>query len=184
MDTVHGDLKGLNGLVSHEGTIKLIDFGNSRLSSNSTLQFTGSQPASTFSTRWTAPELLLDAGPYSIEADVYALGMTMLEAFSGKLPFCEIEKDPAVIMRVVIQKRHPERPFDSIPTPSRLANAVWELLPRCWSYDPLDRPSAFQVQTQIERIARERLHDATLPDSFGQLRAESPDQALAEHSEQ
>ncbi|KAG9077098.1 hypothetical protein FS749_011041, partial [Ceratobasidium sp. UAMH 11750] len=107
--------------------------------------------------------------------------MTMLEVFSGKLPFCEIGKDPAVITRVVIQKRHPERPFDSIPTPSWRGNAVWELLTRCWSYDPLNRPSAFQVQTQIERIITQgRLHNATLPDGFGQLRAETPEQALAE----
>ncbi|KAG9088663.1 hypothetical protein FS749_001990 [Ceratobasidium sp. UAMH 11750] len=168
MGTVHGDIKGLNVLISHDGTPKLIDFGNSRLNS-STLRFTGLQTASTFSTRWTAPELLIDGGIYSMEADVYALGMTILEVITGRVPFHDLRNDLAVITRVVVQKLHPDRPSELIPTPLRRGDAVWELLTHCWSFDPLVRPRALRVQTQIAEITREGSRAAHRADDFGRL---------------
>ncbi|KAF8595317.1 kinase-like protein, partial [Ceratobasidium sp. AG-I] len=72
--TIHGDLKGLNVLIDGKGTAKLTDFGNVLLEHYS-LQFTTTTTKSSHSIRWTAPELLLDEGTYSMEADVYALGM-------------------------------------------------------------------------------------------------------------
>ncbi|KAG9084710.1 hypothetical protein FRC06_003933 [Ceratobasidium sp. 370] len=166
--TVHGDIKGLNVLVSHDGTPKLIDFGNSRLSS-STLHFTGLQTASIFSTRWTAPELLIDGGIYSMEADVYALGMTILEVITSRVPFHDLRNDLAVITRVVVQKQHPDRPSGLIPTSTRRGDALWELLTHCWSFDPLVRPRASQVQTRVAEITREGSRAAHHADDFGRL---------------
>ncbi|KAG8743546.1 hypothetical protein FRC10_011786 [Ceratobasidium sp. 414] len=168
MGTVHGDIKGLNVLISHDGTPKLIDFGNSRLNS-STLHFTGLQTASTFSTRWTAPELLIDGGIYSMEADVYALGMTILEVITGRVPFHDLRNDLAVITRVVVQKTHPDRPTDLIPASTRRGDAFWQLLNHCWSFDPLLRPRASQVQTRVVEITREGLRAAHHADDFGRL---------------
>ncbi|KAG8725550.1 hypothetical protein FRC09_011277 [Ceratobasidium sp. 395] len=73
---VHGDLKGANVLISESYEPLLIDFGNAVLHDRS-LQFTYTTAKSNFSLRWTAPELLYGA-PCSFEADVYALGMTIL----------------------------------------------------------------------------------------------------------
>ncbi|KAG8763404.1 hypothetical protein FRC12_008564 [Ceratobasidium sp. 428] len=70
---VHGDLKGANILMSENFEPLLTDFGNSVLHDRS-LQFTHTMAESTFSLRWTAPELL-DGAPCSFEADSYALGM-------------------------------------------------------------------------------------------------------------
>ncbi|KAG9120141.1 hypothetical protein FRC07_004499 [Ceratobasidium sp. 392] len=144
---VHGDIKGLNILVSQDGSAKLIDFGNSRLKT-STLRFTGSHTAATFSTRWTAPELLNGSEAYTPEADVYALGMTILEVVSGQLPFSDLRNDPAIITRVVVQKQYPERPIDSFPL-TRQGDALWKLLTQCWSFDPSARPRASEIQTQL-----------------------------------
>ncbi|KAG9124638.1 hypothetical protein FRC07_010822 [Ceratobasidium sp. 392] len=167
MGTVHGDIKGLNVLVSQDGNAKLIDFGNSRLK-NSTLHFTGSHTASTFSTRWTAPELLNGSDAYTPEADVYALGMTILEVISGQLPFSNLSNDPAVITRVVVRRQYPERPSDSFP-PTPDGDALWELLTQCWSFDPSARPRASEVQTQVRNIGYEGLSAVSPPKHIGGL---------------
>ncbi|KAG9098021.1 hypothetical protein FS749_004907 [Ceratobasidium sp. UAMH 11750] len=92
---VHGDLKGQNVLVSDQGVPMITDFGNAVLQQG-TLQFTETMNAPQFTPRWTvrmveckrimttngccnqAPELLDDGPKQSQEADVYALGMTIL----------------------------------------------------------------------------------------------------------
>ncbi|KAG9100243.1 phosphatidylinositol-binding protein scs2 [Ceratobasidium sp. UAMH 11750] len=70
---IHGDLKGANVLVSDTDEPLLADFGNAVLYEQ-TLKFTYTTAKKNLSPRWTAPELL-DEGSYSVEADVYALGM-------------------------------------------------------------------------------------------------------------
>ncbi|KAG9096719.1 hypothetical protein FS749_007880 [Ceratobasidium sp. UAMH 11750] len=75
---VHGDLKGLNVLVNGDGAPMLTDFGNSVLQDCS-LNFTATTRKNSLSPRWAAPELLDEReGTHSREADVYALGMTVL----------------------------------------------------------------------------------------------------------
>ncbi|KAG9089131.1 hypothetical protein FS749_001594 [Ceratobasidium sp. UAMH 11750] len=75
---VHGDLKGQNILVSDNGTPMITDFGNAVLQQG-TLMFTETKHAPQFTPRWTAPELMEEDGiRQSQEADVYALGMTIL----------------------------------------------------------------------------------------------------------
>ncbi|KAG8747364.1 hypothetical protein FRC12_014095 [Ceratobasidium sp. 428] len=151
MGTVHGDIKAPNVLITRDGTAKLADFGNARLR-NGTLRFTGEYTASQLSTRWTAPELLTDGDDYTLEADIYALGMTILETISGMVPFSNIKTDPAVIGRVTIQKEVPDRPQSAIPLASKQGNDLWGLLTLCWSYDPKMRPKATYVKSEIAKI--------------------------------
>ncbi|KAG8725017.1 hypothetical protein FRC09_010221 [Ceratobasidium sp. 395] len=148
MGAVHGDIKGLNILISQTGTAQLTDFGSVRLKT-STLLFTGSQTVTAISIRWTDPELLNEGGGSSFPADVYALGVTILETITGKVPFSDIKTEPAVITRVVVQKKLLERPQPLIPSSSRQGDVLWKLLVRCWSYDPRDRPLATEVQNLV-----------------------------------
>ncbi|CAE6419857.1 unnamed protein product [Rhizoctonia solani] len=52
-DIVHGDLKGANVLVGHDGNPMLADFGNASIA-DATLQFTQTAAGPSFSPRWTA----------------------------------------------------------------------------------------------------------------------------------
>ncbi|QRV80017.1 Tyrosine kinase catalytic domain protein [Ceratobasidium sp. AG-Ba] len=73
LGVVHGDLKGVNVLVSKDEIAQLADFGNAVLREY-TIQFSKTSTKHNISPRWTAPELFRGS-KYSMEADVYALGM-------------------------------------------------------------------------------------------------------------
>ncbi|KAF8594712.1 kinase-like protein [Ceratobasidium sp. AG-I] len=150
--TVHGDLKGLNVLVAEDGTPQLTDFGNVLLEHYS-LQFTTTGPKSNHSTRWTAPELLLGTGIYSTKADVYALGMTILETITNKPPYAG-KPEPTVMGLVMFQKELPPRPLDLIPKGSEHGDALWATLTQCWSHDPESRPSAAAIGHMIKNITQ------------------------------
>ncbi|QRV74229.1 Ephrin type-A receptor 4 [Ceratobasidium sp. AG-Ba] len=150
---VHGDLKGANVLVSDAEEPLIADFGNAIVHER-TLQFTHSITKCNLSPRWTAPEVLAE-GLCTAEADVYALGMTILEVITGKVPYPEL-KDLAVILAVV-QKRFPTRPEEHISSASTEGDSLWQLLVQCWDFEPAARPTAKAVKDALESITPEGL---------------------------
>ncbi|KAG7376248.1 Mitogen-activated protein kinase kinase kinase mlk-1 [Phytophthora pseudosyringae] len=90
---VHQDLKCDNILVGNDGHAKLTDFGLS----SSVLRRNPRNPAGKYSkpmggVRWKAPELLLASKSststvtLTMEADIFAFGMCIMQAVSGKFP--------------------------------------------------------------------------------------------------
>ncbi|CAE6443930.1 unnamed protein product, partial [Rhizoctonia solani] len=144
-NAVHGDLKALNVLVSSDGTAKLTDFGLSTMSQSS-LAFSATSGSYSGSLRWAAPELIFDEAPKSKQSDVYALGMTMLEIFTGALPYSEYRKDYVVLMK--LQKgdlpTRPEQIKHDDP-----GSKMWQLLLRCWGRSENARPSAEYVSESL-----------------------------------
>ncbi|CUA69591.1 hypothetical protein RSOLAG22IIIB_08598 [Rhizoctonia solani] len=151
---VHGDIKGSNILVSHDHVPKLADFGTSFLSmSQYTLQFTrGTGSGMNSTVRYTAPEILKEETKLTTEGDIYALGMTILEAITGRVPY-EGSLEVAVIQKA-ISGIHPARPEQHIPTNNKQADAVWDLLKECWASDPGRRPSAPMAVDRLKTIVR------------------------------
>ncbi|QRV74672.1 Serine/threonine-protein kinase [Ceratobasidium sp. AG-Ba] len=150
INIVHGDLKGPNVLVSKDGIPVLIDFGNAIISEY-TLQFTQTTTKQDMSLRWTAPELMNNEKP-SYKSDVYALGMTILEIFTGKTPYHGM-RDPAVIFNVGTWKRVPDRPTDCIPLNEPWADILWDLLMSCWDHMSDYRPTAREVCGHLRKIS-------------------------------
>ncbi|KAF8597469.1 WD40 repeat-like protein [Ceratobasidium sp. AG-I] len=148
IDMVHGDLKALNVLVSPEGVLKISDFDYSILS-NTTLRFSKTSKNHGGTLRWMAPELLKlvrnEATPTfapmrNKQTDMYALGMTLLEIVTGRIPYFEFRNDMAVY-RAISRKKPPKRPKEMAEGDDR-ANEMWELLQKCWDHDPAVRPDA------------------------------------------
>jgi len=165
---IHGDLKGPNVLISSDGIPVLTDFGNAVLQERSLL-FTQTTTKHSLSPRWAAPELL-EGSKYSVPADVYALGMTLLETITGHVPYIE-KSDLAVFTTVVVKKEHPTRPEKFIPSDSQHGDTLWLLLTRCWAYEPETRPSAADVGGIMQTITREGLMDASVEAGTGRADA-------------
>ncbi|KAG8768159.1 hypothetical protein FRC12_005740 [Ceratobasidium sp. 428] len=151
-ETVHGDVKGANVLVSELGVAKLADFGNTVVKRH-TLEFTGSTGGARISIRWTAPEILRDEEQHTKEADIYALGMTFLETVMGKVPFPG--KSEQVVLANIMLGRTPERPSELDVMEKNKADALWRTMSRCWSHTVANRPSAFEVEQNLEKATRQ-----------------------------
>ncbi|KAJ1310557.1 hypothetical protein OPQ81_007287 [Rhizoctonia solani] len=150
---VHGDIKGTNILISKDYTPKITDFGTATLREY-TLRFTASDTTSKpgMSLRWTAPEILEETTGTSFEGDIYALGMTILEAITGEVPYFETVNESALVLKIARQE-HPVRPEAKIPLDDEKPNLLWSLLTKCWSYDPQNRPLITEVQNTMRVIA-------------------------------
>ncbi|KAG8756618.1 hypothetical protein FRC12_010509 [Ceratobasidium sp. 428] len=145
-----------NVLVSEDGTPMITDFGNAILEQG-TMQFTETVKQNGFTPRWTAPEILDEREVrQSKEADVYALGMTVLEVITGRVPYSHINNTVTLIKAVAIKHEIPKRPED-IPSDSKHGDALWSLLQRCWKYKIESRPKADQVAETMKGITRSGL---------------------------
>ncbi|QRW23085.1 kinase domain protein [Rhizoctonia solani] len=150
MDIVHGDLKGANVLIDRNGAPRLTDFGCASFLST-TLHFTQTNTGPSYSVRWTAPEILRGKTGHTKEGDIYALGMTILEAFTTEVPFSS-RSEISLYRHIVDRKKTPPRPESIIPERSVLGNVLWAILMSCWSYNPAGRPTAQAVHTLASQM--------------------------------
>ncbi|KAH7325192.1 kinase-like domain-containing protein [Rhizoctonia solani] len=134
---VHGDIKGPNVLVSDEGIVQVTDFGVS-ITDHQEIEFSTTS-AGGGTQRWQAPEILRGDSDSSMEADVYALGMTMTEIYTGERPYNSINLFQA-IQRVISGNLRPSRPI--ILSVDVTGNIVWDLMNRCWAENPAQRPTS------------------------------------------
>ena len=82
---VHRDIKGANVLVAHNGILKIADFGATMmLSGQKTMTEDGKQIQGT--PYWMAPEVIKQEA-YGRKADIWSLGMTVLEMATAKHPW-------------------------------------------------------------------------------------------------
>ncbi|KAL0565750.1 Rho guanine nucleotide exchange factor [Marasmius crinis-equi] len=150
---VHGDLKGVNILITPDGRACIGDFGLSRVAdTHAQLRLTTSTSRPAGTGRWLAPEILsAEAGP-SKKSDMYAFGCVCYEIFTIRQPFYELPNEMAVAVQVLVNKRRPSRPKET--DSSELSSEMWSIMERCWDSDPESRPSAAWVVKQVETMTR------------------------------
>jgi len=138
---IHGDIKGRNVLVGDDGSPQLCDFGQSKLVDIG--GFTATKLAG--SARYQAPELLPSDGSFTpkltLKTDIYGFSMTSLEIFSGKEPFFHLSQESSVIFQIQMGNR----PKRSVYSDGTFTDPMWELLVKCWSQDPAQRPAMTSV---------------------------------------
>ena len=137
-----------NVLIDDSGSACLADFGLTSVISDG--ETTSSSGMMVGTVRWMSPERL-DPGRFGLqgngltkESDCYALGMTIYEVLSGRMPFYQFTTLAAVINRVINGER-PERPRGAWFT-----DGVWEMLERCWNHEPSERINAESVLLCLE----------------------------------
>ena len=91
--------------------------------------------------RYGAPEVIENNSAFAtVESDTYSFAMLMLECITEKMPFPDIARDPAVIHARIHKKQSPPRP-DGQDRRNRVSDELWDLMNRCWSAQPEQRPT-------------------------------------------
>lgn len=127
---VHRDVTPSNVLLCRNGQVKLADFGIAKAFDSTELTAAGSLVGTA---RYLAPEQLTD-GVIDSRSDLYALGLVLFEAATGRRPFEGTTDAAAALARL---DRNPPSPYDLDPAIGRtLSDAILWALRR----DPADRP--------------------------------------------
>ncbi|KAG6548980.1 hypothetical protein Mapa_009422 [Marchantia paleacea] len=140
VNVVHRDIKCANILIDVHGTCKLADFGLAK--QISALEEVKFSKGSAF---WMAPEVIDPKKTFGKSADIWSLGCTVIEMFTGGPPFGDQEwvsrtdalqdiKQYRVMWKVV----HGEAP----PIPEGLSEDAQDFIRQCLIIDPAKRPTA------------------------------------------
>ncbi|WIA42340.1 hypothetical protein OEZ86_008352 [Tetradesmus obliquus] len=149
---IHRDIKADNILMSEDGAVRLADFGvaaaRARQVSMINLDMSAVMATTFVGTPcWMAPEVMAQDDGYDASADMWSVGITMIELAQGRPP---------------LSRAHPMRVLmDTInnPPPSldeHFSKCFKEVVDACLCKDPSQRPSAAELLGfRFFRMARE-----------------------------
>ncbi|KAH1096582.1 hypothetical protein J1N35_013503 [Gossypium stocksii] len=138
---VHRDLKSSNLLVDKNWTVKVGDFGLSRLK-HATFLTTKTGKGTP---QWMAPEVLRNE-PSDEKSDIYSFGVILWELATGKIPW-ENLNSMQVIGTVGFMNQRLEIPKDLDP--------LWaSIIASCWLSDPRSRPTFLELMDKLRKLQR------------------------------
>ncbi|CAE6520319.1 unnamed protein product, partial [Rhizoctonia solani] len=145
-------------LIDDQGRTKITEFGLTSLVEGFGLFAPSISQANR--TRWSSPELLdpdiEDQTPaYTVASDVWALGCTLFEIISGKLPYFKFKHDLRVQQEILSEKLPGRR--DSCLSPE--LEDFWPVLSQCWSWTPEHRPTVGSLAHSRDSCLSPELED-------------------------
>ncbi|XP_072970936.1 serine/threonine-protein kinase CTR1-like isoform X2 [Typha angustifolia] len=142
---VHRDLKSPNLLVDKKYTVKVCDFGLSRLKANTFL----SSKTAAGTPEWMAPEVLRDELSNE-KSDVYSFGVILWELMTLQQPWGNL--NPAQVVAAVGFNRR------RLDIPSELNPQVSAIIESCWDNEPWKRPSFSSIMESLKPLGFHKVH--------------------------
>jgi serine/threonine-protein kinase len=146
---VHRDIKPANLLFGEDGRLRIADFGLARALSEAGWTEPGDGLVGT--ARYAAPEQAR-SGRVDGKADVYALGLVLIEAVTGTVPLVREGALETMMARVDNDVEVPEA-----------MGPLREILARAGKADPDQRPDAAELGRALVAAARDMERPAALP---------------------
>ncbi|XP_057806094.1 uncharacterized protein LOC131021033 [Salvia miltiorrhiza] len=139
---IHRDLKSSNLLVDKNWTVKVGDFGLSRLKHETYL----TTKTGKGTPQWMAPEVLRNE-PSDEKSDIYSFGVILWELVTHKIPWDNLNS-MQVIGAVGFMNQRLEIPNDVEPQ--------WtSLIESCWHSEPQCRPSFQELMEKLKDMQRQ-----------------------------
>ncbi|KAI8008042.1 putative serine/threonine-protein kinase SIS8 [Camellia lanceoleosa] len=132
MKIVHRDVKSANCLVNKHWTVKICDFGLSRIMTDTPMRDTSSAGTP----EWMAPELIRNE-PFTEKCDIFSLGVIMWELCTLSRPWEGVPPE-RVVYAVANEGSRLEIP----------EGPLGRLIADCWA-EPQERPSCEEILTRL-----------------------------------
>ena len=129
MGIIHRDIKPSNLMLNQFGVVKVMDFGIAKVTGNQGLTRTGFQLGTLY---YMSPEQI-KGEPLDTRSDIYALGITLYQMLTARLPF-ESDSEFQILTDHVNTPPPPPRQFRS-DIPDRVQNVILKALEK----KPADR---------------------------------------------
>lgn len=139
---IHRDLKSSNLLVDKNWTVKVADFGLSRVKHETYL----ASKTGKGTPQWMAPEVLRN-GPSDEKSDIYSFGVVLWELTTQKIPWDD-RNAMQVIGAVAFMNQRLEIPNDVDP---RWAS----LIESCFDSEPRQRPTFQELLERLKDLQRQ-----------------------------
>ncbi|GAM18054.1 hypothetical protein SAMD00019534_012290 [Acytostelium subglobosum LB1] len=127
---IHRDIKGANILIDTKGSVKLTDFGCSKMFSGIVSQFKSMHGTP----YWMAPEVIKQTG-HGRSSDIWSLGCVIIEMATAAPPWSNITEMAAVMYHIASTSAMPN-------FPNTMSPEAIDFLTLCFKRDPKERPDA------------------------------------------
>ncbi|XP_022906768.1 dual specificity mitogen-activated protein kinase kinase 7-like [Onthophagus taurus] len=157
---IHRDVKPSNILVDERENVKLCDFGIS-----GRLVDSRAKTRSAGCAAYMAPERIdLHNPDYDIRADVWSLGITLIELATGVLPYQDCKNDFEVLSRVIVNDP------PSLPTDKYFSPMFRDFVSSCLIKDKENRPKYAQLKAHsfIKKYERDQSTNNWFKDAIKQ----------------
>ncbi|XP_042889572.1 tyrosine-protein kinase Src42A-like [Penaeus japonicus] len=135
---IHRDLAARNVLVGENNTVKVADFGLSRLVKEDEYE---AHAGAKFPIKWTAPEAL-SFSRFSTKSDVWSFGVFLMEvATLGASPY------PGMTNAEVVDAL--DRGY-RMPCPRECPHLLYTIMMECWAKEPANRPTFETLRWKLE----------------------------------